>query len=506
MKRTLGLAAAIILIAASFVHAAPKDATLTIGFKFETPTMDPHTESSQVSNMRNRWVFQTIMHRTPEGKLIPLLAESHKWVDAKTLEITLKPGLKFSNGEDVDAKAVQYSMRRVFDKKLKSRQTRRMRVIKGDNAVQIVSKYVVRFNLAFPDVGFLNRLGNVGVIVPPKYYSENHHRLGYLATHPIGSGPYVLKEWVRDDHAIYEANPTFWDPQYPKVKRVVAKIIPDATARVAALIKGEVDVIFTVPQPMWGRINQSGKARVISKPSIRIFRIGMYQKWGGILGNQKVRQAIAHAVDRKALRSVLAGSADEATTALHPWTEGYVSPEEFPYPYEYNPAKAKQLLAEAGYPKGIDIDLIANTGAYLKSKEVAEVLTGMLNKSGIRAKLVSLSNRGFRNAFRKNRNKPSKDFKPFLFFQSFGGGGGDSDLQLGALFGCKGAWSGWCDKDGYAQKMIKKASSSTDYKERHEIFAEISKRMTNVVAVIPLYRLHATFGLGNKVDWDPRVD
>ncbi len=253
--------AAALLAAAPLASAAPKDATLVLAFKTDTPTMDPHTESSQIAIMMNRWVMETLMHRTPEGKLIHLLAKSHKWVDSKTLEIELKPGIKFTNGEDVDAEAVKFSLLRPFDPNLKSRQMVRFRVIAKKGAIEVLGKHKVRINLAFPDAGFPNRLGNIGPIVPPKYYSQ--HDPKYLATRPVGSGPYILKKWERDTVHEYEANPNYWNPEYPKVKRVVVKIIPEAGARVAALVKGEVDVVFDVSPPFWERINKSGLARVV---------------------------------------------------------------------------------------------------------------------------------------------------------------------------------------------------------------------------------------------------
>ena len=95
--------------------------------------------------------------------------------------------------------------------------------------------------------------------------------------------------------------------------------------------------------------------------------------------------------------------------------EGYSIPSEFPYKYEYDPALSKKLLAKAGFPNGIDIDLMANTN-HLKTREAGRVLAGMLRKANIRVNLVQLSPRSFRNGFRKHRRKPAKGFKPFLFF------------------------------------------------------------------------------------------
>ncbi|MEK6709570.1 MAG: ABC transporter substrate-binding protein, partial [Nitrospinota bacterium] len=330
--RALVAAVALAGMFASPAWAAPKDATLVMAFKADAPTLDPHTDSSQLTYQFARWVMQPLMHRTPEGKLVPYLAKSARWVDSKTLEFDLRPGVKFSNGEDADAEAVKYSLRRIFDPALKSRQSDRMRVLREKDSVEAVSKYRVRLHLAYPDGGFLNRLANSGLIVPPKYYAS--HDPKYLAARPVGSGPYLLKEWVRDDHALYEANPTFYDPQYPKVKRVLAKIIPEDGARVAALVKGEVDVIFDVPPPMFDRINQSGKARVVSKPGIRIFRLGFYSLWGGALADRRVREAVARSIDRAILRkSVLQGAAVEVTQIFHPLImDGYLSPEEYPYP------------------------------------------------------------------------------------------------------------------------------------------------------------------------------
>ncbi|MEK6709438.1 MAG: ABC transporter substrate-binding protein, partial [Nitrospinota bacterium] len=483
--------------------AAPKDDTLVLAFKSDMPTMDPHVESSAVENARSRWVLQTLLHRTPEGKLIPFVAKGWKWVGEKTLEIELNPGIKFSNGEELDAEAVKYSLMRIHDPKLKSRQIERFRVTAHKDAIEVADKYKVRIRLASPDGGFPNRLGNLGQVVAPKYYSS--HEPPFLARTPIGSGPYVVKKWERDTLTEYELNPHFRSAEYPKVKRVIVKIIPEEAARVAALTKGEVDVIFDVPTEMFDRINQSGKARVVSKPGIRTFRLGMYNKWPGVLSDKRVRMAIAHAIDRETLfKTVLKGSAVDESQVLHPFTEGYVSPKDYPYPYPYDPAKAKKLLAEAGYPNGIDIDFVTEIGTYIKVKEASEVLAGMLNKAGIRTKYVGLGVTGYRNYFRKYRSSPGNDFKSYLYFHSFGGGGGDSDLQLSAVFGCGGAWSGWCDKE--LDKMVDRASASSDDEERHRLFMAVTKKGTEDVAAVPLYRVNATFGLSNRVDWDPRVD
>ncbi|MEK6712053.1 MAG: ABC transporter substrate-binding protein, partial [Nitrospinota bacterium] len=312
------LLAALLAAAPAWTQAAPKDDTLVIAYRADTPTMDPHIESSAVSNMRNRWVIQTLMHKTPEGKLVTLVAKSYKWIDPKTLEFEIRPGIKFSNGEELDAHAVKYSIERVNDPELKSRQVDRMRVVAHKDAVQVVDKYRVRVHLAFPDAGFVNRMGNVGGLVAPKFYASKEPR--FLASNQLGSGPYLLKKWERDTLAEYEANPLFWDPQYPKVRRVMVKIIPEEAARVAALVKGEVDVVFDVPPAMFDRINQSGKARVVSKPGIRIFRLGFFNKHGGLFDDKRVRMSVAHAIDRKTLlNSVLKGAAGEASHVLHPF-------------------------------------------------------------------------------------------------------------------------------------------------------------------------------------------
>ncbi|MEK6712426.1 MAG: ABC transporter substrate-binding protein, partial [Nitrospinota bacterium] len=172
--------------------------------------------------------------------------------------------------------------------------------------------------------------------------------------------------------------------------------------------------------------------------------------------------------------------------------------------YGYDPAKAKKLLAEAGYPNGIDLDLAAETGGYMKAKEAAEVVAGMLLKAGIRVKLDALSSFAYRNRFLKHRAQAGPDYAPFLFFHSFGGGNGDPDVQVTTLLGCKGAWSGWCDKE--IDKMADEAATQTGPARRHEAFAAIAKKGSEDLVVVPLYRLNSTFGLSNRVDWDPRVD
>ncbi|MFC1492187.1 ABC transporter substrate-binding protein [Nitrospinota bacterium] len=239
----VALLLALLISAAGTVSAAPKG-KIVIGISNEPTTFDPHVITGFPQTVALTNVFDTLLFRKHDGTIIPHLAKSWRLVNPKVWEFKLRKGVKFTNGEPMDAAAVKFSMERVLDPKLKSRQFGYFRSVAR---VEAVDRYTVRIHNKYPDMTLTSALTNYPVIVPPKYYKS--HDLKYVARHPIGSGPYRLVKWSKGDRLVYEANENYWKPGVPSIKNVVVKSITEPTTRVAALLAGDVSIVDNVPPP-----------------------------------------------------------------------------------------------------------------------------------------------------------------------------------------------------------------------------------------------------------------
>jgi peptide/nickel transport system substrate-binding protein len=242
-------------------------------------------------------------------------------------------------------------------------------IFRNVETVEIVSKWVARVRLDGPDPGFLNRISDYGNIVPPKYYAGVSQE--DAAVNPIGSGPYRLIRWVKDVEMVFEANPDYWNKDLSLLKTVRVVPIREDGTKVAALLSGKVNLINQLPSQFIPKVKNDPRTKVERAKGTRIFHLGFTHAIQSPLSDVRVRQAIAYAIDRNVLvKDVAEGYGAVVNTPLHEWTEGYSAKQEMPYPYD--PAKAKALLAAAGYPKGLDILFYGPAGRYTKDKEISE--------------------------------------------------------------------------------------------------------------------------------------
>lgn len=473
-----------------------KEGTITLSFGPEPETMDPHTQSSAILVTVHRYVFDTLMHRPRGEKLpVPWAAKSYKTLDGgRTIEFHMREGVTFTNGEDVDAEAVQFSLMRTHDPKFKTVQRPTFRNIAR---VDVVSKWVARVHMNGPDGGFLNTLAAWGHLVPPKYYSKISQE--DAAIKPIGSGPYKMVSWRKGVGMTLEANLNHWHPEYPKVKGVRIAPIPEMGTRVAALLKGEVDIIRDIPAQYVPQIRANPNVDVHIDRNVRIFQVG-FDPMGGPTLDRRVRRAVCHAVDRKTIvKDVVQGMGEVFDQPTHQWTEGYDPNRK--WPYEYDPQMSKKLLAEAGYPDGFSIGFISSVGRYPMDKEVAEAVAGMLGNVGIKVKHESLAWQTFVNRF-QGQKKPGA--KPYLYYYGYGNGNGDSNEALGAMATCEGKWSGYCNPamDALFDVVI----GVWDMGERERVFRLIVKAMAKDASQCIVWQANDVYGINKRVAYKIRND
>lgn len=352
------------------IFAAAADAT----------TLDPHnttdTESDQVIHM----LFETLIGFDDEMKIVPRLAE--RWGvadDGVTWTFHLRPGIRFHDGTAFDAEAVRANFARVLDP---SAAHKRLSLFTMIDRVEVVDPLTVRIVTKYEFGAFEPTMAHVSAaIVSPAVAAETGARFGTVAEAVSGTGPYRIVSWKKDQEIVLERFDGYW-AEPGKTAQIVYRPIPEAAARVLALETGDVDVISRVPAPDIPRLERAPGIRVhkVQGVGAQQFRFNLAKK---PFDDRRVRQAISYAINRRAIVDNLVSSfARPSTSALTPIMRGYAPLGEIPY----DPERARQLLREAGYPKGFTTR-IATTPRYPMGVELAEAVAADLKKVGIDARI-----------------------------------------------------------------------------------------------------------------------
>jgi peptide/nickel transport system substrate-binding protein len=467
---------------------AAKD-TIVIAQGADVGTLDPqnHYETPSFNVLLN--IYETLLLRSDDMKLQPLLASSWKLINDNTWEFSLQKGVNFHNGEDFNAAAVKFSLERIADPKNKLKQTTLVGVI---DRVDIIDDYTVQVVTKKPYPYLDAQLGHIGAILPPKYFQEKG--LAYFTANPVGTGPYKFVRWVKDDQLLLEANEKYWG-RAPKIKKVIFRPIPEATTRVAGLQTQELDIIVNIPPHLMRLMEWKGRSFVSKVPSSRVIFVAFDNTKEGPVANKKVRQAIAQAIDVDAIiKKILEGNAIRLGAPFTKYHFGY-DPEI--KPYAYNPEKAKKLLADAGYAQGFELVLNSPIGRYLNDKEVAEAVVGDLRKVGISAK-VKLNEFGTHmNMLYAHKGNPA-------YLLGWGGASFDADATLFPLLRTGQVLSHYSNPT--LDAMIEEARSIMDKKKRQKIYSEAARLIKEEAPWAFVYQQLDIYGVNERVNWKARAD
>jgi peptide/nickel transport system substrate-binding protein len=344
----------------------------------QVETMNPYGHSTTQVYPTWKHVIEPLVEWSWSKKqIVPILAESWSNPDNTTWLFKLKKGIKFHDGSEFTAADVVHSYTRIQ----KDPDSKQASSIAHVNAIEAVDPYTVRLRTKSADAALPFRLAQRFITNKAAYDRMGGAKADKLA---LGTGPYKFKEWVRGQWFVLEKNPGYAHSDHkPTVDEIVFRNIPEAEVAITTLLNREVDIISNVPPESAPRV--TGNARIESARTVNIMFLGMHTSVPEFK-NKLVRQAVNYAIDREALtRNVLKGYAYPMYAPVGPDQYGY-SPEINPK-YTHDPAKAKQLLVQAGYPNGFEVDFLIPVGQYNKVKDVAEAIGGMLTAVGIRAKL-----------------------------------------------------------------------------------------------------------------------
>ncbi|MGE0464001.1 MAG: glutathione ABC transporter substrate-binding protein [Vicinamibacterales bacterium] len=355
----------------------PRD-TLVFAASADATTLDPHnttdTESDQVIMM----MYETLIGFDRDMKIVPRLAEQWEVApDGVTWTFHLRDGIRFHDGTPFNADAVRRNFARVMDPVANHK---RLVLFDMIDRVEAVDDRTVRITTKYPFGAFEPTMAHVSAaIVNPTVADRFGKDFGSAADRASGTGPYRIVSWKKDQEIVLERNDDYWGEK-GKTRRIVYRPIPEAAARVLALEAGDVDVISRIPSADIARLEKEPGISVTKTPSVGMqqFRFNVTKK---PYDDVRVRQAISHAIDRRAIVDNLVSSfARPSTGALTPIMRGYANLGEIPY----DPDKARALLKAAGYPNGFKTR-IATTPRYPMGVELAEALAADLKKVGIEA-------------------------------------------------------------------------------------------------------------------------
>lgn len=379
MKTRLNFRALLLASTLSLAALSAEAETLRVAMGYDPVSLDPIATSDNGSIWTQLLIYDTLVRPDATGtKLEPGLAES--WTvsdDGLTIRFKLRDA-KFSDGTPVTAEDVQFSIERAA-----SEESGWGRFYRPITRFEIPNPREIVMHLTEPFTPAFNNLALFAAAILPKAALEAKGAAFFDA--PVGSGPFVLKKWARGASLELVKNPYYWQAGKPAVDEAVLEVVTEPSARVIKLEAGEVDVALDPP------LNQLAALKAepgITTGSVTPYRADFVQlnTRYAPLGDEKVRQALNYAIDKTALiKGVLYGEGTPAASAMP--VMAYADPALTPYPYD--PAKAKALLAEAGYPEGFEAEMLVDSGIATQ-RNTAIALQAMLAQVGVKVKIQML--------------------------------------------------------------------------------------------------------------------
>lgn len=498
MIRRIALSLMVAIAASGTPSAESFRGTVTIALSGETPTMDPHIETTFDGTMV--WPMITerlVVSETGTGKITPWLAEKVERLSARQFKFTLRKGVKFTDGAPLNAEAVKYSIGRILNPANRSRQ---QIYFKSFDRIEVLDEHTFIWHAKEPDNGAVNRLLSFGHIISPN--TEKMDKAA-ISLRPVGTGPYIMKEWTKGSKMLLEANPNWWaNGRYPnRPKTLIVRRIPEASVRARALEAGELDLILGVPPQDVSRISKNPKLQIASIPAVRIVFVSFFSAHGGPFADQKVRLAVNYAIDAGKIQKTLLGNYGEIFGQMfHPWNySGYNPDKKW---HGYDPAKSAALLKEAGYPDGFKAVLLTTNGRFLEDKATCEAMAGMLRAVKIDTTCTAQAFPLYRKNFTALQTGQQKG--AFMYYDGFGNGGGEPAGVLRGTTACGGGWSGHCFKE--IDAAIDKAAASEDPQAQQAAFEQVTDMMKEKVTHKIMFKLHDRFAFNERIDFKPRHD
>lgn len=500
------------LLTALLCATAPA-AELRIGLSGEVTSLDPHFLAAQPNLTVARHVFESLTDIDPQTRLIPGLAERWRAVDATTWEFKLRRGVKFHDGSDFTAEDAVFSLQRPLS--IKGSPGGFASYVRSIASVTAVDAHTLRIKTKYP-YGALPEEINSILIVSKKHALHAGPGDFDAGRAMIGTGPYKFLRYQRGDRLELARNNQWWgQATAPSWDKVTLRVIPADPSRTAALLSGELDAIEHVPSADIKNIIKNNKLRVIQTTSWRTIVLhldqyraqppGVTDAGGKPLAKNpfmdlRVRQAISKAINRSAIADrVMEGLAVPAANIVSPGVFGHDAALKAE---TYDPAGAKRLLTEAGYPNGFRVTLTGPNNRYINDEQVLQTVAQLLTRAGITTRVEAAPMSAFLGRVRKEETG----------FALLGWGSFAADLALRSLVATPnsekgyGAWNWGRYTNPKVDALMEQALGSIDRDKRETLAREANTLAMNDLALIPLHHQVVSWAMRAGLNYTPRTD
>ncbi len=455
----------------------------------DAESLDPYVTTSGASRGMMWAMYDKLVTRAPNMEIIPWLALSWTVIDDSTWELKLRDEVYFHNGEKFSAAHVRDSIARFKDPEVKN-------IYAGQLAkvleVEVVDDLTARIKTDGPFALLIEVLAVYCEMLPQAITSGEVDP----AVQPIGSGPYKFVEWTPGDRMVMEAIDRPHFSGQPKLQRLIWRPIAEATTRVVELKTGGAHIITNVDPVQAAEVEADPQTRLATFRNLSSQIVVLNQLKVEPFQDVRVRQALNYATDVDTLiATIMQGNAFRLAGPFGPGIPGY-DPELQPYPYD--PEKAKQLLAEAGYADGFDLVLTSPNGRYLNDRLVSEAIAGMWSEIGVRTTVQVMDWSPFVEGVL------GKTHDAFFFLQI--GVPLDASVRINFHGGVQGAaWQGYSNDE--ASEIIDKAVTVLDEAERNALYKRLGQIVYEECPWVFLWNAAGLVGVREEVkDWEPHQD
>lgn len=431
-------------------------------------TMNPNIGTQERAYSLTNHMYDTLLAYDSDMKMHPCLATSYEWVTDLKLKLNLRKDVKFHNGDPLTVKDVIFT----FEQR-GARGAAFTKYIDMKN-FETIDDHTLIVNFTTPHPSFIYQLTDPAWGIMPKDYFEARGT-EYFAAHPIGSGPYKLKEYVTGDYYTLERFDEYWGGP-AKTKYLTMKIIPEAGQRTIMLETGEIDAAYEIPYIDIDRIRENSDLQFLSTPSMKIVMYYVNCQSATPVKDKRVRQAIEYAIDKKAIvDSMCYGYGKEAYAIVPDVVFEYKPVKE---PHAFNLEKAKALMKEAGYPDGFDLEMW--TSALQTNTELCQIVQDQLAALGIRVKVL-VQDANTIDA----RHHAGDEFGMSLHFYSCNSGHAEytlSNILPTGMLRNNSRFSNEAYDKAYYEWLV-----TTEEKKRDELLTTMYEIQNDETPVIPIY-------------------
>jgi peptide/nickel transport system substrate-binding protein len=462
-----------------------------------TESLDPlNAKNGNGDIFADNLIYSTLVRSDPNGstKIVPALAQS--WTESqngKVWTFHLRPGLKFSNGQPLTAEDVKWSMDRFGNPKIDATMSA---VAVGYGRATVINKSTIRFNLAEPVAAFLYNISIFPADILPKNLVLKEGAAFY--NHPVGTGPFMVKSWVKGSHITFVRNPNYWEKGKPYLNSVRFNFATDTNSRLLALKSGAAQIMDGVP---FSQISSLEKSKTIQVQAAKVpLFLGLWLNHAyKPFKSLQVRQAMQYALDRQEMNKDIFHGLGQIPNSVLMGLK-YDAPPSVVKPYPYDVKKAKALMAKSPYPHGFSTTLQYPAG-YDYYTQLVLLMQQELAAIGIKVKLVQ------EDPATNTAHWNSATYQMIFPFASF-----TSDVTVPDEYadfladwsnGLKGFFSNW--RDPAIQKMVLKFKSTVSDKARAAMWPKIQQALMTQTPVInvmnlPFVNAHLTSTCGTDID------